>query len=144
MSKMRKRNGFSIVEVVIALSVIVIVSITALSIALSSVSTRVAAINRTQAQSFADNVLESFKAAEDEAEFISLVAFAEGVTLTDGALDEDGNTVYTYYSEENKFMAQISVKFVENQTERSEFEINVTDKDGDEIVSFPYRKGDGI
>lgn len=142
MSKMRKKNGYSLVEVVIALSVVIIVSLAALSIALSSIATKATAINKTKAQSFADNVWESFKAAESENEFESLVLFAEGITLNDGATDEDGNTVYTYYSEENKFAAEISVNF--SESERSEFEINITDKQGNSIVSFSFRKGDGI
>ncbi len=142
MSKMLKRNGYSLVEVVIALSIIVTVTITALSIVLSSVSTKVNAINRSYAQSFADNVWESFKAAETQDEFLSLVAFAEGVTLTGSTTDENGKTLYTYYSEKNKFTANISVAF--SETERDEFEIDVTDKDGDNIISFSYRKGDGI
>lgn len=140
--KNRNKRGYSLVEVVIALSVIVTVSITALSIVLSSVATKVNAINKSQAQSFADNVWESFKAAENEEEFLSLVAFSEGVSLTAGTTDESGKTTYTYNSQENKFTAEISVSYQENA--RPELEVVVNDKDGDEIISFSYRKGDGI
>lgn len=142
MIDMRKRNGFSLVEVVIALSIIVIVSISAISIMASSIATKATAINKTQAQNFADNVWECFKAAEDEEEFISLVSFAEGITLSDGIADGNGNNVYTYHSGENKFTAQISVKFPADT--RSEFNINVTDENGESIISFSYQKGGGI
>lgn len=140
--KNRKKRGYSLVEVVIALSVIVIVSVSALSIVLSSVATKVNAINKSYAQSFADNVWESFKAADTQDEFLSLIAFSEGTTLTEGVTDESGKTTYTYYSQENKFTAEIAVSYQENA--RPELEVIVTDKDGDEIISFSYRKGDGI
>lgn len=137
---MRKNHGFSIVEVVIALAVIMIVTVTAISIVLSSISTKVNAIQKTQAQSFAENVWESFCAAESEEEFLSLVSFAEGITLTDGTIDGDGNTVYIYHSEAQAFVAQISVCFPEQA--RSEFMIDVKDEDGRSIISFSYQKGD--
>ena len=140
--KNKNKRGYSLVEVVIALSVIVTVSITALSIVLSSVATKVNAINKSHAQSFADNVWESFKAADTQDEFLSLVSFSEDVTLTESETDESGNTIYTYYSEEHKFTAEIAVRYSENA--RSEFSISVTDKDGDSIISFSYRKGGGI
>ena len=140
--KNKNNRGYSLVEVVIALSVIVIVSVSALSIVLSSVATKVNAINKSHAQSFADNVWESFKAADTQDEFLSLIAFSEGATLTEGVTDESGKTIYTYNSQENKFKAEIAVNYQENT--RPELEVIVTDKDGDEIISFSYRKGDGI
>ncbi|MBE6531473.1 MAG: prepilin-type N-terminal cleavage/methylation domain-containing protein [Ruminococcaceae bacterium] len=140
--KNKNKRGYSLVEVVIALSVIVIVSISALSIMLSSVVTKANAINRSHAQSFADNVWESFKAADTQDEFLSLIAFSDGVLLTEGVTDESGKTIYTYNSVENKFTAEIAVSYQENA--RPELELIVTDKNGDEIISFSYRKGDGI
>ena len=140
--KNKNKRGYSLAEVVIALSVIVIVSISALSIVLSSVATKVNLINKSHAQSFADNVWESFKAADTRNEFLSLVAFSEGATLTEGVTDESGKTTYTYYSVENKFTAEIAVSYHENA--RPELEVVVTDKDGDDIISFSYRKGEGI
>lgn len=143
MSNVQKRKGgFSLAEVVIALSVIVIVSVTSLSIVLSSMAAKAAAVDKTEAQSFASNVWECFQASENDAEFLSYVSFSEGVALGDGQTDENGYKVYTYHSEKNTFTAQIKVKFPEN--ERSDFSIDVTDKDGDSIVSFSYRKGDKV
>ncbi len=142
MRKRTRKNGFSLVEVVIALSVIVVVSITALSIVLSSIVTKANAINKSHALSFADNVWESFKAAETQDEFLSLVSFSEGATLTDGRTDERGNTVYTYHSETYKFTAEIAVRYPEDA--RPELTVTVADKDGDDIISFSYRRGDGI
>lgn len=138
----RRKRGYSLVEVVIALTVIVTVSITALTIVLSSVATKQTAIHKTETQNFAQSVWECFKVSDNEAEFISNVDFAEGVILSDGTVDEDGYTVYTIDSEENKFTAIIKVRY--SETERSDLSVDVLDKDGDSIVSFTYQKGDGI
>ena len=78
----RNRSGFSLVEVVIALSVIVIVSITSISIVLSSVSSRTAATNKAYAQNFADNLWECFKASDSQEEFLACVLVAEGEDLS--------------------------------------------------------------
>ena len=140
MDKRQRENGFSIVEVVLALAIIVTVTITALSLVISFVSATENLIHVTQAQSFADNVWESFKAAENENEFLTLVSFAEGVALTDGATDASGNAVYTHHCVENRFTAKITVSFPEDT--QAILTITVTDKNGDNIISFSYRKGD--
>ena len=140
MDKRQQESGFSIVEVVLALAIIVTVTFTALSLCVSFLSATENAIHVTQAQSFADNVWESFKAAENEEEFLALVSFAEGITLTDGATDVSGNAVYTYHCEENRFTAKITVGFPEDA--QAILTITVTDKNGENIISFSYRKGD--
>ena len=142
MSKRKRTGGFSLVEVVIALTVIVTVSITALTIVLSSVATKQTAIHKTEAQNFAHSVWECFKTSDNDADFVLNVEFAEDVTLADGTLDGDGYTVYTYQSEENKFTAVVKVLY--SDTARSKLSVDITDKDGDSIVSFTYEKGDGI
>ncbi len=141
MREMRKRKGgFSIAEVVVALAVIVIVSTAGFSILQSSISAKVATVNETEAQSFADNVWECFKVSNDAEEFASHVFFATGITLTDPQTDGDVFT-YSHTSEAHNFTAQIKVRFPE--AARSEFFIDVSETDGDSIVSFSYRKGDG-
>lgn len=142
MSKRNRRGGYSLVEVIIALAIIIIVSVTALSISLSSVATKVNAINLSEAQGFADNVWESFKAAEGESEFEELVRFAESVDLGEGVEDGSGGKVYTYYSEKHKFTAEIAVSY--SDVSRDELKLTVTDEDGEDIISFTYKKGDGI
>lgn len=137
-----KRKGYSLVEVVIALSVIVVVSITALTIVLSSIATKTAAINKGEAQNFAENVWECFKVSNNEEDFLSNVSFATSAVLGEGQIDDSGYTVYTYQSEEYKFTAIINIKY--STTARSEFAVEIVDKDGDSIVSFTYEKGDGI
>ena len=135
----RKKNGFSIAEVVIALSIIVIVSIASLSIISSSASARKNAVNKTEAQNFAENLLECFKVSDSLENFCDYVNFAEGAELVNGETDENGFTVYAYESEKNKFQSQIKVKF--SDVERSEFAIQISDSEGESIISFSYRKG---
>lgn len=86
MMKKRNKRGFSIVEAVIALSVVVLVSACALSIVLSSVKAKQAAINKTYAQNFANNALESFKnhSAEKKESYISTGNFTEYLCFTEG------------------------------------------------------------
>lgn len=142
MTKRRNKHGFSLVEVVIALSVIVIVSLSALSVTLSSTLTKVTALAKGDAQRFADSVWECFKVSDDEAEFISQLAFAEDVTLGEGVSGEDGFTSYTYLSERYGYTVDLSVKF--SATDTSHLTVLCTDDDGEEIISFSYRKGGGV
>ena len=67
MDKLKSKKGYSLVEVVIALSVIIVVSATALSVILYSITLRHAEINKAEAQNFAENVMECFvTVANDE------------------------------------------------------------------------------
>ena len=138
MSKTRHNRGFSLAEVVISLAIILIVTVSAVSFSLSSVRATENAIHKTEAQSFASDIWECFKAAEDAGEFIDLVKFARGVELTEGTLDEDGNTIYTYHSEEEYFTANIAVNF--HESELQTFTITITDEEDIEIISISYQK----
>lgn len=133
----KNKRGYSLVEVVIALTVIVIVSVSALSIVLSSITTKQNAINKSYAQNFADNVWECFKAAYSEEEFITLV----GLSKDDEVSLIINKTKYTYESTKNKFTAKITVTYEGNPSKLpSKLYVVVTDKDGDEIISFDYTK----
>ena len=90
MNQIKSKKGYSLVEVIIALSVIVVVSATALTVILYSISLRHAEIHKSEAQNFAENVLECFvTVANDESvpmeqksnEFERLVKFAEEAEL---------------------------------------------------------------
>ncbi len=139
MLKLKNKKGFSLVEVVVALAVIVIVSAAAITIILSSFASKNTIIDKSKAQSFASNVWESFKAADGQEEFLALVSFSEGVELSEVENEGEGKTVYTYFFPESEIEARISVDF--SETERDELEIDIID-DGKSIVSFSYRKGD--
>ncbi len=126
---MNKKKGFSLMEAVIALTVVVIVSFAALSLVLSSATAKVNAVNKSKAQYFAYDALECFKASESISDFESNMLFAADIEIK---LDENGQ--FTYLSEENKFTAEITV--IDNT-----FKIEVLDKNKKEIISFDYTKG---
>ena len=99
MKRIKRKNGFSLAEVVVALAIVAIVSVGALSIVSSSINSRVNAINRTQAQIFASNLIECFKASEDNEKFIEYAGEAVGINL-----EYDYNKgYYTYISNKNAF-----------------------------------------
>ncbi|MBQ2944984.1 MAG: hypothetical protein IJD95_00270 [Clostridia bacterium] len=142
MSKIRNKKGISVAEVIIALSVVVLVSLAALSVVLTSVVKSIDTKSTANAYRFADDVLECFKAADDEAEFLEFVSFARGIELTDGVTGENSFKTYRYRSDEKKITVLISVRY--SASERSVLDISVIDDDNEEILSFSYRKGDGI
>lgn len=130
MNHTKRNRGFSIMETVIALVVIVLVTAAALSITMAAISARVKMSNYSEAQDFAHNVLECFKAADGEDEFRLNVEFA-GYELSGAA------STYTY-KVENKFEAEIIAAF---DVDGDYFHITVNDSNGTEIISFTYQKG---
>ena len=127
MDKLKSKKGYSLVEVVIALSVIIVVSATALTVILYSITLRHAEINKSEAQNFAENVLECFNAADDTEEFERLVTFSEGVELK--PIPEWG--AYTYTSIEKNFVVGITVDF---ELERPKIIIDVLELNGTQVM----------
>ena len=138
MVKRNRKRGFSMVEAIIALSVIVVVSVSATTILIASVGSAVRAVNRTHAQNFADGMWESFKVSDTKEEFISHALFAEGVDLGEGVTEVSGRTQFLYRSEERKFTALVTVYYPEGA--RPEFSVEIENEDGDGLISFSYTK----
>ena len=143
MNKLKKNRGFSIAETAIALAIIAIVTAAALTVVMASISARVKATNISEAQDFAHNMLECFKAADNNIEFEDNVRFvfkSEGEESEDVDLEEIGfskidGTAYKYTAE-NKFKAEITAN-----CDDGEFSITVVDAKGEEIISLDYTKG---
>jgi len=134
----KRKAGFSMVEVVIALAIILAVSIVAISITLSSITNRITIVNRTRAQYFADNVWECFKAETEENEYVELLEFA--YPYTDGTFDPVNVDFSSGLVESTKynFRAEITVDY----TDRPTITVDVRElDDNDEIISFTYTKG---
>ena len=129
MNKLKKNRGFSIAETAIALAIIAIVTAAALTVVMASISARVKATNISEAQDFAHNMLECFKAADNIDEFENNVRFAEGLEWP----DDETNYEYTA---DNKFSADIKAN-----CDDGNFSITVVDTKGEEIISFEYTKG---
>jgi uncharacterized repeat protein (TIGR02543 family) len=117
---LKSKKGYSLVEVVIALTVIIVVSATALTVVLYSISLRHAEINKSEAQNFAENMVECFKAAnqdgltpdEKKEEFFRLVEFAEGATFEQE--DPHFPDIYTYTSETKKFIVGVNINYTDS------------------------------
>ena len=142
--KRKNKGGFSLVEVVIALAIIVMVMGAGLSITLSSITTKVKAINRTHAQNFAENVLECFKAADNTEEFERLLPVIDNDNdqHRNPYHDERDGTqyyIYTHTSANYQFIAEVAVRYADG--ERPILKVNVTGEDGTDIISFDYTKG---
>ena len=134
MNHIKRNRGFSIMETVIALVVIVLVTAAALSITMAAISARVKMSNYSEAQDFAHNVLECFKAADNNTEFESNMKDVAGYEYDDMSAEP---SIYTY-KVENKFEAEIIAAF---DVDVDYFQITVNDTNGTEIISFTYQKG---
>ena len=130
--KMKKaRRGFSLAEAVVALAVVVIITVAALTMVTSSIVATINATNKAEAQIFAQNVWECFKASENEDKFLENVEFA-----IDGTLMEQGINKYKYNAD--GFNAKIEVN-----SSFTELTVTVNDNKGEQIVSLNYTKGGG-
>lgn len=135
----KHKKGFSLVEAVIALTVIVIVSVSAMTIVLSSISARQKAINKAEAQCFADNAWECFKASNTAEEFVNNMVYTGAVVETDFADTDSSDSGYIYTIEKSNFTAVIKLHYALRPT----FTMEV--KDGEKtICSIPlYKKDSG-
>lgn len=140
----RNKRGASLAEAVVAITVITIVSVAALSTILFSINAQRKVINYTEAQNFAASVYESFQATDDkfsniqdvQDSFVSNVEFAEGVKLAEEGSKGDVYK-YTYSSDTHNFQAIIEVNFTNGK-----ISINVIDADDSgSIIQLEYTKG---
>lgn len=133
--KKRCSRGFSLAEAVIALTVVALVSASALTVVLAARMARHTSANIAEAQAFAKNALVCFQAtdfSEGDGEFLSYMSFAEGANML-----TVGTRTYRYVSAKHKFEA--TVKLTDTK-----FVISIVDvEDGKSLVSFDYEKGGG-
>lgn len=154
---MENKKGFSLAETVIALAVIVVVSITALTIVMSSIKNKVNIATKLDAQNFAYNTLECFKVSSDETDFKSLVeeqivgkdnliaVVDDSGGVENNSPQDEGNNEdpksseekYSYTSSRG-YEAIIEVNFTQNNGLCS-FSITIT-KEEKNLVSLNYSK----
>ncbi len=130
----RNKKGFSLVEVIIALSAIVIVSIATLTIVLSSVNARKKAADEAEALRFAENIYECYKAADgDDVKdaFLKNVQFLLGDEYLKFVETDSG----WEYSKESSFYAKIEL-------DGEKMTVTVKDKKQEKTyVSLTFDKG---
>ena len=135
---LKRNGGFSIMEAVIALAVIVIVTVSALSIATSSLVAKTKLINRSQAQSFAQDVWECFKVSDDKNEFDANLTFA--IMENEDGRDQGKGSDTVYDSESNSYRSKRFDAKIKIDNSFSELTVTVIDKNGKEIISLNYDK----
>lgn len=117
---LKGKRGFSLVEVVVALAVIVTVSVAAMSFIKTSSIASDRELAYSEARLYASNALEIFKYAENETQYTELVE----KKLT--PLDEDG---------------YVSVKITVNyEATENTFTATATKQNGDELFKLTYTK----
>lgn len=129
------QKGFSLIETVIAMAIIIIVTVSALTMVTSSLNITKKEIYTSKAQYFAADSLEAFRIAEDAAQFEETIAFAGGYSYFD--VDEN---LYIYYLENSGYTAEISLAY--SDINRSEFCVIIKDESGNQIFEYHFQKGD--
>ena len=123
------------VEMVIAMVIVSIVSITAASLIRTSATTTQKAIYKAQAQYFAEDAFACFRAAENADQFTTAMELRGGFL----EFSVTGGNKYCFTLSGSKFQA---VAFVDYPAEgRASFRIEITD--GDEVVTgiSEFKKG---
>lgn len=118
-------RGFSLVEVVIAMAVIVIVSAAVISLILASHTAAGSALDRHRALSQIEDVAVCYRISEDEADFESHLAFALGLhgDIDPAALPlAGGHTAKVTYAAES-------------------LTVLLLDPHGREVHSYTYKRG---
>ena len=120
----RSRRGISLVEVVVALTVITIISAAALSLVISSARVDANSLRSTQVMMAAENVLECYRFAESEEEFAALLEKTGDYKGSDGVfvLTEKSYVITVHYT-------------------NTKLTFSATDGDGEEIYSYEFDKG---
>lgn len=138
--KQKKKAGFSMTEVVIAMAVVVIVSIAAATAISGAVNIKGNTVRQTAAQNFAANALECYKAVTSDGDpttansnYEAYLEFLTGAEIT-GRDNGQGTYFYTY--EENDWRATIRIHYKDGR-----FHIDIQGKNDTNIISFDYRKG---
>ena len=123
-NKNRSRRGISLVEVVVALTVIAIISSAALSLVISSARVDANSLRSTQVMMAAENVLECYRFAENDGDFADLLQKTGDYKGSDGVfvLTEKSYTITVNYTD-------------------TQLTFSATDSDGKEIYKYEFNKG---
>ncbi len=129
------KKGFAIAETIMAMTIVSLVTVTALMLFFSSVRTTQSAVHKAQAQHFAEDAFACFRAAETADQFSTAMELRGGFL----EFSVTGGNKYCFTLNDSKFQA---VAFVDYPAEgRASFCIEITD--GDEVVTSisEFKKG---
>ena len=137
------KKGITIAEVVIAMAVVTIVTVTALSIAFTSTRSTQKGLDKTAAQYFAADAVECFRAAADAEQFETAMAFRGGYTLCESSAvdpEKESQHQYTYQLADSGYSAVVTLNYPDK--ERPSFNVVVTDHEGQVVAQHFFLKGD--
>ena len=127
--KVKNRGGFSIVEVVVGLTVVVMVTIVALSVTLASVQMEAKYLNETTALCACESVVACVRFADNTDELQDALE----KLAVDGSVDDPVAGEYSFQQN----TVRVSVVFDSNFTN---FEITAKTMSGEEIQQVQYEK----
>ena len=123
------RRGISLVEVIVALAVITIISAAAFSLMIYSSRAEADAVRTTSISAAADDVLECFRYAENDAEFFEAIAKLDEYDRVEEGRYVLNKPTYTLYLN----IDNDKLSFSAHKAENGEI--------GDLIYSYEYTKG---
>lgn len=135
MHKRVSRRGVTVVEAVVAMTIIAIVSLSALSVISSSRTIAASDAAYEQARYRAEAALECFKFADDPTEFKN----ALGVLWPNQ--DDGSSTEYTYTTSVVTLTVTVDYPPDDSDDKRPIFEAACKDKNGKELFRIKYKKG---
>lgn len=129
------KKGFSLAEAIIAMVIVSLVTVAAVTLFFASGRTSQAAVYKSQARFFAEDAFSCFLAADTADQFSDTMELRGGyaeLAITDGK--------YIYTLPGSRFQAVISAEYPD--AGRATFSLSITDADGEVIVAVPrFTKG---
>lgn len=127
------KKGFSLAESVIALSVVTIVSICAITIVISSITSKAKTVQKLNSQNFAYNVVECFKVSSDQTDFENNLKLIIDSLPT--KQDLESNSIYSFILEKTNYSTVITYS-----NDNKKLTINITNDKNETIISLEYNK----
>ena len=127
----RSRKGVSLVEVVVALAVITIISISALSVVFMSVKVEAKTVVVFEVRNSAENAIECFRFADGDEEI-----FRNCLNATVASGQQFAGENGTYVSNAGNYTVTITML-----PEESGFTYRAVNEAGQEIYSFTFKNG---
>ena len=126
----RRRRGISLVETVVALTIITIISAATVGLTLSSVRTETKAWDETVIYSHAESSVECFRYAEGQG---GLAPMGTLLGRLDSGYVQDGNT---YVLEKSNYTITVTADLTANR-----LTFSALSSDGEVIYEFTYDRG---
>ena len=133
MKKLNKK-GMTLPEVVLAMAVVTIVTITAISIVFSSSVSTKKSMNKIDAEYFLADALECFRASDTAEQYEAAMNFG-GHAATEIS-EAEGRKIYTYKLEDSGYTATVSVGYTDGEDTFTGYVKDLSDNLVIDIIDF--------